>query len=397
MISCVFKSARVLLAGLLLAGFLHGAPSAPESGVQPLALILEDSSTIPAVEFERAKTQLLLLSTRIPEKYRAGLYAGGQPSLLIADFGADRTSLRDQLAALTRHGNGPGGLATLQMAWGHGRALLPDAGGVIILASDGRGFNPEQLAGMTEQLAQSRWRIFALGIGYPDTAALTQLAETTGGRYAPLTPASLDQVITALQPGAGAPQVGPPPAQPAALLPAASSGKMWKIAAAIALLAFLLVPLVALLLRQRNAPKPKRTARRVVADDDGDDDDDEPATQVVKLGETGAHAPCMLLGKAGPKRGMTISIDPDKGLTMGRSRKCDLIIADGTLSAQHLKISVRHKRYYVHDLQSTNGTFVNNQRVDSSELRPGDLLRLGNSEFLVKTQGEDKSSPTHGR
>jgi hypothetical protein len=160
------------------------------------------------------------------------------------------------------------------------------------------------------------------------------------------------------------------------------------------LLAFLL------LLRQRSPAQPKRATRRVAAAadrDEEDDDDDEPATQVVKAGEPGAHPLCSLLGKAGPKRGMTISIDPDKGLTMGRSRRCDLIIADGTLSAQHLKISLRHHRYYVHDLQSTNGTFVNNQRVDSSELRPGDLLRLGNSEFLVKPQGEDKSSPTHGR
>ena len=161
MISGVFKPARFLLAGLLLAGALRGAPPAPDGGAQPLALILEDSSTIPAVEFERAKTQLLLLSTRIPDKYRAGLYAGGQPSLLIADFGADRTSLRDQLAALTRHGNGPGGLATLQMAWGHGRALLPDAGGVIILASDGRGFNPVRLESAIALYKKSGYEIIA--------------------------------------------------------------------------------------------------------------------------------------------------------------------------------------------------------------------------------------------
>jgi hypothetical protein len=395
MISSVFKSARWLLAGVLLAGALRGAP-APEGGAQPLALILEDSSTIPAVEFERAKTQLLLLTTRLPEKYRAGLYAGGQPSLLIADFGADRTSLRDQLAALTRHGDGAGGLGTLQMAWGHGRALLPDAGGVIVLASDGRGLNADQLAGMAEQLAQSRWRVHVLGIGYPDSAALTQLAESTGGRYAPLSPASLDELVAALQPGAGAPGVSPAPAHPAALQPEAPGVKVWMIVAGATLLGFLLL-LAFLLLRPRGGAKPAARPRRaVVSADDDDDDDGEPATQVVKADDTGSHPLCALLGKAGPKRGMTISIDADKGLTMGRSRKCDLIIADGTLSAQHLKITMRRRRYFVNDLQSTNGTFVNNQRVESSELRPGDLLRLGNSEFLVKPQGADKSSPTHG-
>src|SRR6185369_4478517 len=46
---------------------------------------------------------------------------------------------------------------------------------------------------------------------------------------------------------------------------------------------------------------------------------------------------CMLLGKTGPKRGMTLEIDKAKGLVMGRSRTCDVIIADGRLSAQHLR------------------------------------------------------------
>ena len=88
----------------------------------------------------------------------------------------------------------------------------------------------------------------------------------------------------------------------------------------------------------------------------------------------------------------------EKWVTIGRHDGNVFQIGDASVSGRHCEVRLRGDELIVRDLQSTNGTFVNNQRVDSSELRPGDLLRLGNSEFLVKPQGEDKSSsPTHGR
>lgn len=63
---------------------------------------------------------------------------------------------------------------------------------------------------------------------------------------------------------------------------------------------------------------------------------------------------------------------------IGRGTDADLWIEDGGVSRRHARITCRADgRYFVEDLGSTNGTFVGAQRVDVSELRPGDRLQLG--------------------
>lgn len=62
---------------------------------------------------------------------------------------------------------------------------------------------------------------------------------------------------------------------------------------------------------------------------------------------------------------------------VGRSRGCDVRVADTTVSARHARLVRRGGVWSVHDLGSTNGTWVNGARVDFAVLRPGDALRLG--------------------
>src|SRR5438552_1925311 len=70
-------------------------------------------------------------------------------------------------------------------------------------------------------------------------------------------------------------------------------------------------------------------------------------------------------------------------VTIGRHPICDLRFdahADLDVSARHAEIRGVDGRYTIHDNQSTNGTYVNNERVtDTRELREGDTIRFGAS------------------
>ncbi|MBA3841459.1 MAG: FHA domain-containing protein [Actinobacteria bacterium] len=71
-------------------------------------------------------------------------------------------------------------------------------------------------------------------------------------------------------------------------------------------------------------------------------------------------------------------------LTLGRSRVCDCVIADPTVSARHATLRWVEERWSLQDVGSTNGTFLNGSRItDLVEVRPGDEIALGHSRFIL--------------
>lgn len=69
---------------------------------------------------------------------------------------------------------------------------------------------------------------------------------------------------------------------------------------------------------------------------------------------------------------------PDRAVTVGRSRDCDCVLSDMTVSRRHARIGVRDGGWVVADLRSANGTLVNGWRVlDEATVRPGDRLTFG--------------------
>jgi hypothetical protein len=84
---------------------------------------------------------------------------------------------------------------------------------------------------------------------------------------------------------------------------------------------------------------------------------------------------------------------PMKGsLTLGRSSSADFSVDDTLISRRHVTVSLRSEGLWVEDLQSSNGTFVNDQPVTSTSLNPGDILTMGDASFLIEgPQGEIKT------
>lgn len=66
-------------------------------------------------------------------------------------------------------------------------------------------------------------------------------------------------------------------------------------------------------------------------------------------------------------------------VVLGRSRECELRLPDTDTSRRHAKIVCAGGDFVLHDLASTNGTFVNGERVEQHRLRAGDRIQIGAS------------------
>ena len=71
-------------------------------------------------------------------------------------------------------------------------------------------------------------------------------------------------------------------------------------------------------------------------------------------------------------------------LIVGRSDTCDLVISDESVSSRHCEIKTENNVHTIIDLNSTNGTFVNGERVRTKVLTDGDQVNLGLVSFEFK-------------
>lgn len=103
----------------------------------------------------------------------------------------------------------------------------------------------------------------------------------------------------------------------------------------------------------------------------------------------------VMLRSDGERRSFSIVRDVT---VIGRREDCDFRIPLGDISRKHCRLMKHDGRLTVQDMGSSNGTFVNNKRVQETELSAGDTLFLGGVSFVVQIDGipsEDKrSSPS---
>jgi diguanylate cyclase (GGDEF)-like protein len=88
----------------------------------------------------------------------------------------------------------------------------------------------------------------------------------------------------------------------------------------------------------------------------------------------------------GPTMGTRYTLG-DAALVVGRGEDCTIQIHDHSVSRRHARIEHCPDGFYVHDLQSTNGSFVNDRPVTDALLHDGDYLRVGNCIFRFLAGG----------
>ena len=90
--------------------------------------------------------------------------------------------------------------------------------------------------------------------------------------------------------------------------------------------------------------------------------------------------------------GRTHELKVDK-TTIGRLEDNMFQIAEPSVSSHHCEVLVRGKDVIVRDLNSTNGTFINGEKIAESPIKPGQILRLGQIEMRLETDAPTAAAP----
>jgi hypothetical protein len=89
-----------------------------------------------------------------------------------------------------------------------------------------------------------------------------------------------------------------------------------------------------------------------------------------------------LLVQQGPRAGQSFDLDKPV-ITLGREVGSDIVLEDPQVSRHHVRLTLQAGGYVIEDLGSTNGTFINEQRLMGVQpINPGDQIRLGDNVVL---------------
>src|SRR5450432_3473805 len=79
--------------------------------------------------------------------------------------------------------------------------------------------------------------------------------------------------------------------------------------------------------------------------------------------------------------------------TIGRVEDNTFQIADPSVSSHHCEVHLRGNDIVIRDLNSTNGSFINNDKIAEQILKPGQVLRLGQVELKLEADGAPGFAP----
>ena len=101
--------------------------------------------------------------------------------------------------------------------------------------------------------------------------------------------------------------------------------------------------------------------------------------------------PPRLAAISGKLKGAIFALN-EESLIIGRETAANLCIPDASVSRRHSKIEKNDTGFVLSDLESLNGTFVNDVPVKSRLLEHGDRVRIGDSQFLFLMHEGDATS-----
>jgi FHA domain-containing protein/von Willebrand factor type A domain-containing protein len=390
----VLRRVVVALAVAALAGVASAEP--PDRGTLILFAIDTSGSLTPA-DLARAGTLANGILAGLPMGTEAALFTfDDQPRLVVR-----RTSQPREIAAAVAGLRRQGRHTALNDALYDGARYLRDAGPgrrAIVLITDGR--DEESAVELADGLAvaeQAAIPVFTVGVGRVEERVLRRVAKLTGGQYAPLRAArpsmiaariaGLDASPEAADPQAAARDRPRPPAIAASPAPAdvapESRGARPLVGIALAIAVF--VAGVLFLLRRRGA------AARVEEDERRPD---APApTLLERMSSTEEYLektvtlqerPVLTITR-GPNVGQVFELGARSALSIGRAKANEIVVEDVSVSSEHCRIRPEDGHFVLHDLKSTNGTFVNERRVTRHVLQEGDIVKIGETSLLFKT------------
>lgn len=103
------------------------------------------------------------------------------------------------------------------------------------------------------------------------------------------------------------------------------------------------------------------------------------AAEVVRDLEPGT---ALLISARGPNQGARFLLDRDV-VSVGRHPESDIFLDDITVSRRHAEFRRDAQRFWVHDVGSLNGTYVNGKRADDQLLGTGDEVQIGKFKLVA--------------
>ena len=111
--------------------------------------------------------------------------------------------------------------------------------------------------------------------------------------------------------------------------------------------------------------------------------------------------PAYLLITDGNKAKSRFLLSEDQQNLIGRDLECNVVLPDPKCSRIHSAIWKQEGTWWLEDRESSNGTFVNRQKIDQAQLADGHEIRMGSTQFLFNCSGDSDSekpptSTSHG-
>lgn len=98
---------------------------------------------------------------------------------------------------------------------------------------------------------------------------------------------------------------------------------------------------------------------------------------------------------SGKYQGGEFPLPNSKEIVVGRSSELDMVLVEDMVSRRHAKITVTGDQIFIQDLGSTNGTFVNGEKIKRARLQEGDRILIGTS--IIKLVAADSSTGVDAR
>ncbi len=122
-------------------------------------------------------------------------------------------------------------------------------------------------------------------------------------------------------------------------------------------------------------------------------EEEESVTQITRVSnvrvrspEPGKKAFLILIYPPGPRMGKRFELKK-KETVIGRGSDVDLVVDKESVSRRHAKVERRGDLYWVADLKSTNGTYLNDVAIQEAQLRDGDFVKVGNAIYKFLSGG----------
>jgi hypothetical protein len=413
---------RAYFLGPVLAVLFAATPAPAADSGYLVALVVDTSGSLSTTDLGRARALADDILDGLPAGSAIAVFRFDDQVRLVLPRTAQRNEVRDALSRLAASGRHTALYDALYDAAKYVRES-PGGRGALVLLTDGLDEDSAlQVEDGLRVAEQARVPVFTIGVGKVQEQGLRRIAKLTGGEYAPIARARGAVIARNIAEQAAA---APPPAEPLPPANASASASATPVPAppttvaqaapatprrvgpwlAIALAALALAGAGAAALaarrgREARCPTCKRplahpfaTCASCFPEDEFPARKSEDATQrpqvlptlLTKLAEPadGAERTVVLRDRpmltvtSGKEPGRVFDVRRDASTSVGRARANDIVIDDVAVSNEHCRIRPEDGRFVLHDLQSTNGTFVNERRVATHPLEAGDVVQVG--------------------